>query len=530
MPDDMNTLNCLSDIPFLITTDGRMDVRQALLRAHTPHFDISTNIAGYHYSAQIRLLAATAAICLRFETDTTPRGIRNLLTSGLSTRAVDFALSTLEPGTRLHDPDFPFMQRPALNLTNPKAKSTYVGPGEQPVKKLSPSMPPDEGEEFSNLLLSSPRELSQEDAVLQLVTYHHLSVAGNNAYNGDKCVSGSPAMRFVGADNSATEVLWHGLSLLETLLCMIPRSWVEGEGLPAWADRTCTRSREHDCIHPLWAATWSSNTPATAWRDNKLVGVRTGGVPAEWILPEMGDKNQQKEWWTTRNEADPFYLYRYNGKELKLQRLDLGKDATALATSWAADNNTGAYTQWCVPRMLPPRGDTTLAFVRHRLEGTASSPNIRASEVFIPHIEQWAHDTDIDVEMRISEGAACIQRLHSLVTGPFRREHSNERANGRVPLVLDFLESSRNSVSEAFWRHMTDSFSLLLKECRDSEATYIPSQKLCTSLMTATIAAYDDVTQPYFGQEPARISHVRAGIARLARYCINQFAAPESSE
>ena len=84
---------------------------------------------------------------------------------------------------------------------------------------------------------------------------------------------------------------------------------------------------------------------------------------------------------------DPFYLYINNGKELKLQRLNLGKDATALAINWAAQNKTAEFEKASSSHVLPPTAEARLVFIRHRMEGTASSPNIRASEVFFPRDE-----------------------------------------------------------------------------------------------------------------------------------------------
>ncbi|HAT1548809.1 CRISPR-associated protein [Corynebacterium striatum] len=519
MTSESPNINCLTDVEFLPTSHGRLNVRDALLRAHKHDFDIISSQPGFHFSSQVRLLAGIAAVVLRHEVKT-PAELLNL---GLSEAAVDKALEELSAGAYLHDSQFPFMQRPAVNTSNPKDKATYVGPGTHPVKKLSPAMPPNESEDFANLLTASQERLSLEDAVMWLVTYHHLSVAGNNAYCGDKCVSGSPAMRFVGTENSATEVLWHGQSLLETLLMAIPQSWVKGTGLPAWADRTCAYSRHDGIVHPLWSATWTSNSPATAWEASELVGVRTGGVPPEWFLTEMGSKDQQKDWWTLRNQKDPFYLYINNGKELKLQRLDLGKDATALAINWAAQNKTAEFEKASSSHVLPPTAEARLVFIRHRMEGTASSPNIRASEVFFPRDEEWAHDTNPGVQADIRLGANCIDKLHSTVIRPFRRENANERAGGKVPLVLDFLESSRGDVSEAFWRNMSHNFSLLLKECRSAKSEFIASPELRTGLHTASMAAFDSVTQPYFGQEPARIAHVRAGVEYWVRRHIKDF-------
>lgn len=522
------SINALIDIEFLITTKGRMSVRSLLLSAHDPDVRLDLGVPAYVYTAQLRLLAAVLAVVLRYEQGFTRSRASSLADKGLSEAAVDGALNSLKEGTNLFDEYFPFMQRPALNTDNPKQKDTFVGPGGQPVKKLSPAMPPDEAEDFWNLLVKKDEWLSKEDGVLDLVVYHHLSMAGNNSYAGDKCVSGAPAMRFVGIENSATEVMWQATTLLRTIMCMVPWAWVEGDGLPAWADRECRKSRIGAEIHPLWKATWSSNTVATAWVDDRLVGVRTGGVPAAWFPLGNADKEWSKEWWNARNESDPFYLYIERDNELKLQRLDLGKDITALATDWAAENKTERYLKWCQPRVLSPGESDQLAFARHRIEGTASSPNIRASEILIPRTDQWAHDLDELTQQRIAMSAQTIERLQRIVCSPFRREGSNERTGNRVPLVLDFLHGARPTAVDAFWRHIASAFSLMLKECREAGGEFLPSEELCKSMREASLAAFDEVTQPYFGQEPARISHVRAGIYRRVAREISDFRSQDA--
>lgn len=528
-------LNALQDIEFIKLNSRRTTVREAMLHAHEHEFQLDQNVPGYVYTAQLRLLSQILAVVLReMDISTIPK-IKKILSTGLDQTAIDTTIESLLRGSLLADEKQPFMQRPAVNTSNPKEKATFVGADSHPVKKLSPSMPPDEAEEFWDFRSQGAEGLPLEDAVLQLVVYHHMSLAGNNAYCGDKCVSGSPAMRFVGAENSATEMVFLGETLLATLLQMTPLNWVRGSGLPAWADRQCELSRSSEGIHPLWAASWSSNAPATAWEGNQLVGVRTGGIPKAWWLPEMGIGEQRKEWWTRRNEEDPFYLYIDNGKELKLQRLDLGKDATALAVDWAAENKSKTLIANHNLSVLIPQADLKIAFARHRMEGTASSPNIRASEVYIPSPDKWAFDMDQSIRDAIANRAESVQNLHRTICSPFRRERSNERDGGRVPLVLDFLEDLRPSVSDEFWRQFDSIFSDLLREIRESaehckddpagrtHAFYQPiTHGLADRMKSAAMLAFDTVTNPYFGQDPARISHVRSGVSRRVNAIIRQ--------
>ncbi|WP_051866672.1 type I-E CRISPR-associated protein Cse1/CasA [Corynebacterium atypicum] len=273
------TINALRDIKFLRITKGRTSVRNALLTAHDPDTQLDLNQPAYIVTSQLRLLAAVTAVALRH----TDARVDKLRAQGLEQAAIDAALEDLSAGCDPFDATYPFMQRPVVPAHGPKDAARKLGPGEQPVKKLSPSMPPDDAEEYWNLANAERTSLPLADAILQLVVFHYLSMAGNNAYDGDKCQMGSPAMRFVGTGKAATEICVVHETLLDTLLSQIPTSWVHGAGLPAWADRRCEVSLTSESgrpeIHPLWAATWSSNAPACYWEDERLTGVRTGGIP-----------------------------------------------------------------------------------------------------------------------------------------------------------------------------------------------------------------------------------------------------------
>lgn len=100
------------------------------------------------------------------------------------------------------------MQRPALPPTSAKDTSRRLGPGDQEIKKLLPAMPSEQGEDYWNLSVSFPKRLPLEDAVLKLVLFHYYSMAGNNAYDGNKARMGAPGIRFLGKGNTATEFMW----------------------------------------------------------------------------------------------------------------------------------------------------------------------------------------------------------------------------------------------------------------------------------------------------------------------------------
>lgn len=525
------TLNALRDCAFLKTIDGRTTVRDALANAHLPNMHLDLTEPGYVVTSQLRLLTAVAAVALRHS----EQSASDVARFGLPPGAIDQAIGELAPACDPFDKDFPFLQRPALPPAGPKDNSRKLGPNVQPVKKLSPAMPPDEAEEYWNLLYEPDEELELADALLNLAVFHNLSMAGNNAYDGDKCQMGSPAMRYVGADYTATEVIFDGPRLLDTLLAQIPRSWVEGGGLPAWADRTCNVSFNEKLgrARPLWSATWSSNAAACHWHGQTLTGVRTGGIPESWYLKsEMGTtKKSRKAWWDDRNARDPFYLYMPNDTgELKVQRVDFGVDGTALAVDWAAENKMeallGSLKDGIIAR--PATGHRVL-FARHQISGTASSPNIRASEIFAPDVEAWAFDIDDEVRVDIQRQALRLQRLNSTLRNAFRRKTTTERSTAPI---LDDLAGRQEDASNAFWRHITAVYMDTLTDLRDFYTGTRPPEKeddgyelppsLKKRALDATLAAFDETVAPHSLQEPAHIAFVRGHLERRLLRTLSQ--------
>ena len=525
------TLNALTDIEFVRMADGRSTVRNVLRSAHDETVQLDYREPGYVVTSQLRLLTAVAAVALRH----CDEGTKEVIKNGISETAIDRAIEDLAIATNPFDPDFPFLQRPALKPASEKDTSRRLGRNDQPVKKLSPAMPPDQAEEFWNLLTKTNGDLSLPDAVLALTIYHHMSMAGNNAYDGDKCQMGSPAMRYVGTDLTATEVFFTGPRLLDTLLGLIPRSWVEGQGLPAWADRSCAQSLDEvrGQAHPLWAATWSSNTPACYWEGTRLTGVRTGGIPENWYLKsEMGTtKATRKAWWDDRNTRDPFYLYIPNNDgDLKVQRLDFGVDGTNLAVEWAAKNKTEALLSRADNSVRGhPGRDSRVMFARHQISGTASSPNIRASELFSPSTDRWAFDLEDEVRTDIQTEADMVQRLNGALRSSFRRKTSAEK---ELLPVLDSLADRQDDASAAFWRAVTDTYVDIIAELRDyhmgtrssddPSAGYELPKKLKNQLFSTTLRAFDDTVAPHFLQEPALISLVRGVLERKVNRVLNR--------
>ena len=519
----MNTrsINCLVEVPFIPTSNGLMTVREVLIQSHDPRLKISKEMPGFMYTSLIRFLASIVAVVVQqIGIAENKRRLKKLASAGFSPEEVDQALSKLRHASDLYDEKIPFMQQPALPISDPK-HTDYLGKGKKPVKKLIPSMPSNEAEVYWNLHTAQEQELPLETALLHLITFHFGSMVGNNKYFGRKCLTGAPAYRSGEIPGTRTEILWEGESILKSLFYMIPEDWAEGTGLPAWADRLCERSRQGQDIHPLWAATWSSNAAATAWENTTMIGVQTGGVPNEWYIPEMGSSPKDRDRWTdARDERDSFYLYlikqsKKGGGKLTLQHVDLGKDSTALAVEWAAKRKTLPLRNPPHPRLLKPAAEANVLFVQHRIEGSATSPIIRFSEIAIPSTKRWSFDADPEIVDSIAMRAALVQEIHGYVCAPFRAAKKKEPPQTKREL-LDFLRNIRPDVSAAFWRKADFVFTQMLREVRRNAEIKQPQDSISTvireSLIAAADDAFDEAVAPFYDQKPAQISYTRSRI------------------
>ncbi|MFW0179251.1 type I-E CRISPR-associated protein Cse1/CasA [Rothia sp. P7208] len=517
-------VDILKDVPFVKLTSESVTVKEALLQAHKKGVLLDKKIPGYQYAAFLRLLTTVLAVTLRHcgvdNPKKTPQISEKLLELGIPEEALDKALEELATGSDLFDGNMPFVQRPPVTPTSAKDSARALGPGQQPVKKLSPAMPSDAGEDFWNLSVAQPQSISLEQAVTDILVYHHYSMAGNNTYDGDKCAMGAPGIRYLGKGNAATEIFWQGESLLATLLMAIPKSWVFSKELPAWADREGkTKAKTPSAEPSLWDATWSSNTVATYWEDKNLAGVRVGGIPEKWYVPEMGpasDKQARKNWWDTRNTLDPFYLYMPNQSgELKAQRLDFGRDATDLAVEWAAESKVEAASKQLEQRFYDGDGDETLCFIRHQIEGTASSPSIRASSVYQPDSTQWVFDANEELQEAIQTHAKTIQELHNIVRAPFRRMTEGDkkrRDTGKGVVAFDDLEHRRKDASAYFWREIGPVYEEFVICVKEGEKK-IPREVL-EKAQAAALRAYDKTIAPHISQHPERAVYVRGILNR----------------
>lgn len=450
----------IAAIPFIRTSEGEMSPRDVLIKSSQIK-GLDTSVPGMEYGATLRFLTAIAAVAWG-SLERPPRKLDHLY---LDEGIVDRAIERLGHALDLYDPVQPFMQRPALAPKNAKDTTRKLEPGYMPPKKLLPSMPPDRAEQFWSLASSQEESMSLNQALRLLLIHHNYSMAGNNVYAGDKCKMGAPGIRFLGKDNTATEITVSGDNLLETLALNTSLSWVTEGGLPAWADRTASHSlNAGGQPTPLWTATWSSNTAATLWEDQRLLAVRIGGIPDEWYLPQQGKTDaERKLWWDQRNIEDPLYFYlpKPDGT-FSAQRLDLSRDIIDLAVDWNAKSKGRQLRDRKSHKQLlamnPARGDS-LVFLRHQIGGTASSPSIRASEILVENTDLWAPDDDVAAE--VTSYCEAIMDLHKIVTSPFRRKSAAERKMERRPPIFEMLEDVKSDASANFWR-------LVSQTCKDT--------------------------------------------------------------
>lgn len=526
--------NVLTDIPWIRTTDddgasySYCTVVDVLAKAHQQGFGLDKNVPGYVFGSQFRFLREVLAIVLRCHPQYVPgdeRGLMKImLANGISVDTLRVAQETLGEGLELFSKTFPFMQRPPVPMQSPQDSARLLAPGKQPIKKLLPAMPSDQGEDFWNLAVAQESSLDLPQAVLYLAIHHYYSLVGNNAYDGSKCIMGAPGIRFF-KGFASTEIFWEGETLLETLTQSIPMSWVSGQGLPAWCDREGKTALQKDgSEHPLWRATWSSNTAACLWENDRLVGVRIGGIPDSWYLPTMGgDKESRKAWWNQRNTEDPMYLYLPNKQgDLKARRLDFSRDNTELAVEWASEGNTQAARKRKADAFYT-KDASPLCFVRHHIGGDEKSANIRASQVYTPDRERWIFDADEEVQEDISQRAELILTLHNIVCSPFRRKSEEDKKReleGETIVLLDNMERLRADASAEFWRRITPVYIKLLDP--QTRARNVTSVETHREAYRASLEAFDHVTQPFCNQNRAQFEFVRGVIeSRLRKQLFN---------
>lgn len=544
-------LNAIEDVAWIDTTVGLMTPKDFLLECHTPDVALRLDRPAFEVSAQIRFLTSILAVAIRHDSaDVRPgRGIvKDLINNGLSRDAADFMVEQLKDGSNVFDTEQPFMQRPPLPREEKKIGDRYSTTKPDAVKKLSPAMPPSQSEDFWNRRVAYPTTLALPEALLKLTTYHYFSPASNLSVTIDfrtsptsqpisyveKPRSATPGFRFPGRSLTATEFYWRypNGSFLKTLLSSLPARWVNEGGLPAFADRTCEKSRaSNGDFCSLWSATWSSNTAIGYWKGTDLVQVRVCGVPEEWLpfpLKKIEKNKRGKkilefidtpliEWRNHRNTQDPFYFYLKDSKGvLKAQRLDIGRDPTDLSVEWYSLNKSEKLLDRSAGNLFPPRFENVdfpePVFLRHLVEGTSPSPVVRASEIFQPRRDQWGFDLPEDEQDAIVAMAVVVTDLHRYVTAAFPRgEAKTQGGKSRTQRARPLLAGRYNDVSSEFWRRISAVYEGFIQSLRAHES--YPGD-LLTDLRAASLETFDEITEPYLATDAQQIYELRADLQR----------------
>ena len=178
-----------------------------------------------------------------------------------------------------------------------------------------------------------------------------------------------------------------------------------------------------------------------------------------------------------------------------------------------------------LPRVLDRAPDEIpVVFVRHYIAGTASSPNIRASEIFETNQNLWAFAIDPWLRRDVQTQAKYIQQLNAAVRSPFGRKPNSTAAS----VYLDDLADRRGDIEQAFWRKIRAVYVDILQEIRqyyqssdqnhqvsgDEPSPFVLPDNLIERCVHAGLEAFGEVVNPHSLQEPARIAFVRSNLQR----------------
>ena len=485
---------------FLRDEPVDMTVEEVLKHATDPDFRLNLDVSGMEFMSIIRLLSHIGARMLQKDDSLHRKYRKKPLPDGL----IAETLAELEADRPLYGGKQNFFQIPD--------SKGVVGRGKQPTSKLSPTAPGDNSQAYWDRDKHKPVILSAEEALRQILIFGMYSSAGNNKFENRKCQNGSPGIRFLGAGNTATEVMVWSRTLWDSLLCSIPTDWVHGSGMPAWADPLGDHSETDAGMHPLWQASWMPNGVSGYWEGGELVGVGVGGVPPQYlgsfskVWSPYGDKDAKesyKTWFKQRDTEDPFYLYVWDSKtnDLKAKRLDLSKDLIQLAVEWAREGTISELDSLMAGRVAAPNFKRdTLLFARHQIGGNASTPVIRDSVVTGTKKSLWCLNPDEEIQTRIINQAEFINNLKQQVCAPFLRQSDKDHP------TFDDLADLRPMMETEFWRRITPVYEEVISTAQTADFEAVELKK---KGVDATIAALEAVIDPYLLQNPKRNINVQ---------------------
>jgi hypothetical protein len=219
-------------------------------------------------------------------------------------------------------------------------------------------------------------------------------------------------------------------------------------------------------------------------------------------------KEAAKAWWDQRNTEDTFYLYTdvetknaagaVISVQRKAQRLDLGHQETDLAVEWSAKGLSSAVRSRSKGTLKTPGRDAQLMFLRHLVEGSASSPVVRRTEVLISSPKKWV--VDEDRAEAVSSAAKLVKVACDAVSSPFTLKG-----------LLTSLRDRRGDTETAYWRKVSGPFEEFI--INGTGDTIDPS--VWPQVLDAALGAFDEVTASAPGPKLAPfIMTARSSVAR----------------
>ena len=485
---------------FLRDEPVDMTVEEVLKHATDLDFRLDHDVSGMEFMSVVRFLSHIGARMLQKD-DSLKEGDRE---DPLPNELIAETLAELEADRPLYGGEQNFFQIPDAKVLD--------GGVRKPVSVLSPTAPGNNSQAYWSRDKYKPVTLPKEEALRCMLIFSMYSLVGNGKLDDRKQQNGSPGVRCPRTKNTITEIFVKSQTLWSSLLCSIPLTWIEGEGMPAWADPKGEKSKTDMGMHPLWLASWTPNGIVGYWEGENLVAVKVGGVPSERLGPFhelMGDPwgqgdilERYKKWIAQRDEEDPFRLYVRDSKGiLRAKRLDLSKDLIQLAVEWAKELTVKDLESQFAGRVwVPDFIDDSLLFARHQIAGNNFTLLIRDSVVTGTKKSLWCLNPDEKIQTRIINQAEFIDILKQEVCAPFHRQSDKGRP------TFDDLADLRPMMETEFWRRITPVYEEVIST---AQAADFEAVELSKKGVAATIAALKAVINPYLLHNPKRNINVQ---------------------
>lgn len=494
----------VSDLPWIPvrTSDGsrtRVGLRDALVYADTfTALDVDSPV---ELSTLNRFLPAVAALVVREMGGKAPRCLDEV--------AVDAVLARHAEVLFLRHPTTPFAQEWHQNPNDGSATSWDID-------TLRFEAPGSSSKAWKVRGDGGARWMPELD--LGVITMHILchwfhSVGGNNKslHAGIRAMNGSIGSR-VGKDLA---LFWRGKTLADTILANTPKSWVRGDGLPAFLDRTGTKRGPLQDLNPLWAMTYAPNAILLEWDGDETKAYRGGGSlwgpygvrspgpepgPAFKVLMDQFKFEDPARIWITKAKK--------TGEEYRLLYAKLTSDKAPLVRlrEWYQDNGSRALT--LSPRRLESvrvadlnDGEWALEFYSAEVKPTSGTTAVVDVGWFsCDPAELDFDDTQADLLIAVATDAEKLaseaKKTFVVKTGPLGNSNNT---NMKAGLSRD-LEARFYALADNACRTVI----------ADVTAGQHPSQGLREDLGRCAIRAFDEATERFMsGVQVAAVIRMR---------------------